>query len=44
MNVLPLLASAVNLGMGLVIAAIAIGLTVRIAALAHGAKRIFPHR
>jgi hypothetical protein len=42
MNVVPLLASTVNLGMGLAMAAVAIGLTVRVAALAHGAKRIFP--
>ncbi len=43
MNIVPLLASVVNLGMGLAIAAVAIGLTLRITMLVQGGKRIFPH-
>lgn len=43
MNVVPLLASAMNLGMGLVIAAVAIGITIRVSLLARQGKQIFPH-
>lgn len=42
MNVVPLFASGMSLGMGLAIAAVAIGLALRITSLVHGAKRIFP--
>lgn len=44
MNVAPLLASVVNLGMGLAIAAIAIGITLRITLLGRQGKQIFPRR
>jgi|HubBroStandDraft_6_1064221.scaffolds.fasta_scaffold44884_3 hypothetical protein len=44
MNFVPPLAGSVNLAMGLVIAAVAIGVTVRAALLARQGKQIFPHR
>lgn len=40
---LPLVATGVNLGTALAIAAVAIGLTVRIGVLVRGGRRIFPH-
>jgi hypothetical protein len=41
---LPIVASSVNTGTWLVIAAVAIGLSIRVAVLVRGGKHIFRHR